>query len=184
MNVRTLCLAILQHGDATGYEIKKMSVEGEYSYFVDASFGSIYPALARLEADGCVTVREETHPGKPARKVYSITEEGRAALVAELSGPTEPDVFRSPFLLVAMNAELLSREQIATAIDARIGQLQRELKHMEEIAEAFGPGGARWIADYGRNCMAASLDYLTTHRAELESVTADDAPPAGQRAAG
>ncbi len=108
----------------------------------------------------------------------------RAALVAELSGPTEPDVFRSPFLLVAMNAELLSREQIATAIDARIGQLQRELKHMEEIAEAFGPGGARWIADYGRNCMAASLDYLTTHRAELESVTADDAPPAGQRAAG
>ena len=139
MNVKTLCLAILQHGDATGYEIKKMSVEGEYSYFVDASFGSIYPALARLEADGSVTVREETHPGKPARKVYSITEEGRATLVAELSGPTDPDIFRSPFLLVAMNAELLSRDQVAAAIDARIGQLERDTQ-LAEVEQASRDG--------------------------------------------
>ena len=44
MNVRTICLAILYDGEATGYEIRKLSVEGEYSYFIDASFGSIYPA--------------------------------------------------------------------------------------------------------------------------------------------
>lgn len=184
MNVRTLCLAILQHGDATGYEIKKMSVEGEYSYFVDASFGSIYPALARLEADGYVTVREETHPGKPARKVYSITEEGRTALIAELSGSTDPDIFRSPFLLVAMNARLLPHEMIVRAIDARIEQLEDELKGLGEIAEAYGPGGAQWIARYGCNCMATSLEFLRAHRTELESMTVDAPGPAGQRAAG
>ncbi|MGX1099318.1 helix-turn-helix transcriptional regulator [Amorphus sp. MBR-141] len=181
MNVRTLCLAILQHGDATGYEIKKMSVEGEYSYFVDASFGSIYPALSRLEADGYVTVREETHPGKPARKVYSITEDGRAALIAELSGQTDPDVFRSPFLLVAMNAGLLSRDQIVRAIDARIEQLESELKSLGDIAAACEPGGIQWIARYGCNCMTASLDFLIAHRAELESFASDDAAPSAQR---
>ena len=41
MSVRTLCLAILSFGDATGYEIRKLSTEGRYSYFVDASFGSV-----------------------------------------------------------------------------------------------------------------------------------------------
>ena len=65
MNVRTVCLAILQFGDATGYEIKKMSTEERFAFFVDASFGSIYPALSRLQDDGCVTVREEYESGKP-----------------------------------------------------------------------------------------------------------------------
>ena len=67
MNVRTICLAILYDGEATGYEIRKLSVEGEYSYFIDASFGSIYPALAKLELDGLVTSRVETQEGKPAK---------------------------------------------------------------------------------------------------------------------
>ena len=74
MSVRSLCLAILSFGDATGYEIRKESTEGRFSYFDDASFGSIYPALARLESEGLVTVREEPQAGKPARKVYSITD--------------------------------------------------------------------------------------------------------------
>ena len=55
MNVRTICLAILYDADSTGYEIRKLSTEGEYSYFIDASYGAIYPALAKLEADKLVT---------------------------------------------------------------------------------------------------------------------------------
>ena len=58
MSVRTLCLAILNFGDATGYEIRKLSTGGKFRYFIEASFGSIYPTLARLEAEGLVTVRE------------------------------------------------------------------------------------------------------------------------------
>ena len=72
MNVRTICLAILYDGEATGYEIRKLSVEGEYSYFIDASFGSIYPALAKLEVDGLVTSRVEMQEGKPAKKVIVV----------------------------------------------------------------------------------------------------------------
>ena len=120
MSVRTLCLAILSFGDATGYEIRKLSTEGRYSYFVDASFGSIYPALARLEADGLVTVREEAQSGKPSRKIYSITEAGRAAFIDALSETPGPDTFRSPFLLVAMCADLVVADTIRAAIDHRL----------------------------------------------------------------
>lgn len=183
MNVRTLCLAILQAGDATGYEIKKMSVEGNYSYFVDASFGSIYPALARLESEGLVTVREETQSGKPARKVYSITDAGREALVKELTGDLEPDVFRSPFLLVAMNAELLPREHIIRAIEARITEIQQELQHLASIAEETDHAGTRWIARYGVNCSKASLEFLEAYRADLEAIAHGDTTAQSKRAA-
>jgi len=37
MNARTLCLAILNFGEATGYEIRKQSIEGDFGYFVDTS---------------------------------------------------------------------------------------------------------------------------------------------------
>ena len=179
MNVRTLCLAILHSGDATGYEIKKLSVEGKYSYFVDASFGSIYPALARLEADGMVTVREEIQSGKPARKVYSITPAGRAELVAQLSMPPAPDIFRSEFLLIAMNAELLDGRQISEAIALRRRQIGDEIAHLEAVASSEEHPGARWIARYGIACMKASLGFLEENREELETFALAGARVAG-----
>ena len=54
MDVRTFCLGVLSLGDATGYEIKKQAEDGPFSHFYKAGFGSIYPALARLAADGAV----------------------------------------------------------------------------------------------------------------------------------
>lgn len=177
MNVRTLCLAILQAGDATGYEIKKLSVEGKYSYFVDASFGSIYPALARLESEHLVTVREEAQSGRPARKVYSITNAGRRALVAELSEPPAPDIFRSEFLLVAMCADQLPQQTIRTALDERIRTLAHKIEHLADIAAAAEKPGTRWIAEYGRICTEASLNHLKAHRHALEDL-AKDAKPA------
>src|SRR5690554_385945 len=101
MNVKTLCLSILYYGEASGYDIRRLCTEEEFAYFVEASFGSIYPALARLEEEGCVTSRTEQQTGKPARKVYSITETGRRIFAEELAEPLGEDIFRSPFLLFA-----------------------------------------------------------------------------------
>ena len=71
MSVRTLCLAILNFGDATGYEIRKLSTEGKFRYFIEASFGSIYPTLARLEAEGLVTECARS-PCRASRRARSI----------------------------------------------------------------------------------------------------------------
>ena len=182
MNVRTLCLAILYLGDSTGYEIKKLSMEGKYSHFVDASFGSIYPALARLESEGMVTCREETQPGKPPRKVYSITEKGRSTFVDSLFEPPAPDIFRSEFLLIAMCAEILPPPVIKRAIDTRLLQLQAEIDHLNQVAGEARHEGTRWAVTYGLKCLGTSLDHLQSHRDTLialaGSAVAADAPVA------
>lgn len=66
MNVKTLCLAILSFGEATGYDIRKRAAEGPLSYFIESSFGSIYPALHRLRHEGLVERRREARLGRPS----------------------------------------------------------------------------------------------------------------------
>ncbi len=172
MNVRTVCLAILHFSDATGYEIKKMSTEEQFSYFVDASFGSIYPALSRLQDDECVTVREEYESGKPPRKIYSITDKGRQELIESLEVVPRPDSFKSEFLLTALCSELIDGETLTRAIDKRIKDLQEKLTMLDSVnaCSMGGPPGMKWIAEYGRAVTQASLDHLLNHRQELEAL--------------
>lgn len=165
MNVRTLCLAILHHQDATGYEIRKLSTEGKYAYFVDASFGSIYPALAKLEDEGLVSCRLEQQDGKPARKVYSMNEEGRAELRANLRESPTPDVFRSEFLLIAMCADLLDVGDMEQALSVHISQVEDELQKITDMKSDMPEGS--WLADYGTTCMRTQLDWLHANRARI-----------------
>lgn len=177
MSVRGLCLAILSYGDATGYEIRKESTEGRFSYFDDASFGSIYPALARLEADGMVTVREEPQAGKPSRKVYSITETGRAEFISSLCEPQAPDTFKSPFLLIALNAAKLSPDVLRRALDRRRSQVEDELRLLSGIDDGGEccHAGSDWTRDYGIACMQFTLRYLEEHGDALIKIAEDAA---------
>ncbi len=167
MNARTLCLAILNFGEATGYEIRKQSIEGDFGYFVDTSFGAIYPALTRLTEDGLVECRDEVQPGKPARKVYSITPAGRAAFIDALHQPLEPDVFKSQFLLVSMYASLVRPAHMARIIDERIEMIERKLEMMRELGSECEEPGSCWIMDYGIHMYAASRDYMAKNRDAL-----------------
>ncbi|MEP3049308.1 MAG: helix-turn-helix transcriptional regulator [Roseibium sp.] len=179
MSVRSLCLAILSFGDATGYEIRKESTEGRFSYFEDASFGSIYPALARLESDGLVTVREEPQAGKPARKVYSITDAGRTQFINSLCEPQGPDTFKSPFLLIALNAAQLPPDVLRRALDRRRVQVQEELRLLtgSEDEQQCSHPGSQWTRAYGMACMNFTLTYLDEHGEALIKIAEDAAKP-------
>ena len=172
MNVRTICLAILNFGDATGYEIRKLSTEGKFAYFIDASFGAIYPALNRLEQDGRVTSREEREPCKPPRKVYSITDTGRDELLTALTEPPARDIFRSEFLLIAMCADMLDPPTLRRAVETHRRQLEAELAQLNEILFDCDHPGTRWSAEYGVSCMTRSLEYLDAKHADLEKLAA------------
>ncbi|WP_127752421.1 MULTISPECIES: PadR family transcriptional regulator [unclassified Devosia] len=168
MNVRTLCLSILYEGEATGYEIRRRCVEGECSYFIEASFGSIYPALAKLEEEGLVTSRTEQQEGKPAKKVYAITIEGRHAFAKELAEPLGEDVLRSPFLLFARYAHLMpadlveqrGSEYLQRTLDCRSGMETAATEREMSAADC-------WVVGFGRAIMEASEKYLRAHMHEL-----------------
>ncbi|SFZ81192.1 DNA-binding transcriptional regulator, PadR family [Devosia enhydra] len=174
MNVRTVCLAILYDGEATGYEIRKLSVEGEYAYFIDASFGSIYPALAKLEGEGLVTSRVELQEGKPSKKVYAITEEGRRSFIAALFETLGEDDFRSEFLLFARFASELPAALVEQRLDERLKQIDGQIKELDRLCAKRSHPGDAWVIAYGRTCMASAREYIAAHRGELVALARQD----------
>lgn len=180
MNVRTICLAILFDGEATGYEIRKLSVEGEFSYFVDASYGAIYPALSRLEDEGRVTVRVEQQDGKPAKKVYSITEAGRREFINSLFDKLGEDDFRSEFLLFARYASDLPQSLVQQRLTERVVEMEQALERICNVAVPQPRPADRWVIDYGRACMEAGLHYLKDHMGELIAMARPDAAAAAE----
>jgi PadR family transcriptional regulator, regulatory protein AphA len=167
MNVKTLCLSILYEGDATGYEIRRLCVEGECAYFVEASFGSIYPALAKLEDEGLVTSRTEQQDGKPAKKIYSITEAGRAAFIHQLSEPLGEDMFRSPFLLFARFAHVLPRDLVEARANEYLEGTIASHRKLDEASAQTGNAADTWVINYGRAIMEVAERHMRSHMHEL-----------------
>jgi DNA-binding PadR family transcriptional regulator len=80
-------LGLLEDQELHGYEIRKR-LRDELGLFSNISFGSLYPALSRLERGGAVRAIEETgdEGGEPVPMTGSLSGE-RAALRARRAGP-------------------------------------------------------------------------------------------------
>jgi PadR family transcriptional regulator, regulatory protein AphA len=168
MNVKTLCLGILSLQEATGYEIKKDVEEGLFSHFIEASFGSIYPALSQLASEGLVTVREEEQTGKPDKKVYAITEAGRNALKRSICVLPAKDKYKSEFLFQMLLQDVMSPDILLLAIDKQLADLREDLLCIEQCrAEPSSTEGGIFVAGYGEAVLTASVTYLEHKRTEL-----------------
>jgi DNA-binding PadR family transcriptional regulator len=88
--VDLVILGILMGAPLHGYMIKH-AIETSYGdrYF-KLSNSALYPALARLEKDGCIEGKREMQESVPDKKVYHITEAGRKKLVELAATPIEP----------------------------------------------------------------------------------------------
>jgi PadR family transcriptional regulator AphA len=176
MNVRTLCLGILSTAEASGYEIKKAIEEGMFSHFIDASYGSIYPALTQLAGEGLVTVRAEEQHGKPDKKVYAITDHGRMALAKSIAVLPARDKYKSEFLFQMLLQQFIGRDTMLAAIDKQLADLKQDLARIAECRCAAQPhAGAQFVADYGQAVLTAAVRVLTEKRAELERPAAPQA---------
>jgi DNA-binding PadR family transcriptional regulator len=167
-DVKTLCLGILSMGEATGYEIKKAFEEGPFGHFIEASFGAIYPALGKLTEEGLVACRLEAHPGRPERKIYSLTREGQRAFEVALTESLGPDRFRSEFLFLLLFAQHLPPERIHELIELRLVEYRAKLTLIERHEDASLPPGLRFVKGHGRAIYQAAINYIENNRGLLE----------------
>jgi DNA-binding PadR family transcriptional regulator len=173
MDVRTVCLGVLTLGNATGYEIRKMFEDGPFQYFTDAGFGSIYPALNKLHAEGLVTCEQQSQSGRPDKKIYSITREGRDSFAGAIREAPGPDKFRSDFLLGVFFEHFLPQDIVAGAVDERIEWYRAKLEHMRCCDRSGWGTGPVFVNDFGQAVYAAALAFLEENRDELVAAAAD-----------
>jgi PadR family transcriptional regulator PadR len=77
-----IVLKLLRAGPANGWQLTQ-SIHVLSNRALDVNYGSIYPALRRLEAQGWVTGRWATTENNRRARVYELTAAGRKQLAAE-----------------------------------------------------------------------------------------------------
>src|SRR5688572_18614206 len=84
-DIEALVLATLERGASHGYDIGRAinrTAEGS----IRLQDGQLYPVLHRLENEGWIAAEWAPQEGKPARKVYTLSEEGRRVLQTKREG--------------------------------------------------------------------------------------------------
>ena len=116
--LRLYLLKLLDDGPKHGYELIRL-LEDRFLGLYAPSAGTIYPRLQRLEVEGLVT-----HTAAGGRKVYEITEAGRAELRqrADELATLETDITASVQDLSALAGE------IQTEVRGSVRDLKRELR--------------------------------------------------------
>jgi len=171
MDVKTLCLGLLSLNEACGYDLKK-NFESLFKHFFAAGYGSIYPALADLAEAGLVNCREVPQNGRPARKVYEITDAGRRHFQDSLGRTHPTHKLRSDFLVMMYFADQLDKNRLQRLLDTRISEFYDATAHIERLTEprsADTPAGARFVAGFGKAVAEAAARYIEENRYLLES---------------
>jgi DNA-binding PadR family transcriptional regulator len=171
-------LGLLEDQELHGYEIRRQLRDG-LGLLANVSFGSLYPALARLEAAGAVAATEPAAPGpapttapptgslsgewavlrarhrtggraRRSRKVYRITDDGRR-LFAELLAGSGADDARSFGLRLAFARHL--------APQARLGLLERRRAQLAQRLDEVRTAGTTPELDvYARSVVEHTAD--------------------------
>jgi len=195
-------LGLLMDRDHHGYEIRSQ-LRDRLGLWANVSFGSIYPALARLERHGSVeavttnesrltslstgslsgeraslrSLRATSGLGRRGRKVYRITEHGRQEFVELLANPATLDDGKNFSLRMALAKYLTP--------SLRVGLLERRRTDLvERLAEVRAGAHNEELDSYARSVMehaarGVELDLawidnlLSTERSNQQSFARD-----------
>lgn len=156
-----ILLGFLMEKDMTGYDMKQhMSMST--SYFVNASFGSIYPSLKRLGKKGLVELKESAENGK-LKKIYCINDQGKAEFLKWLASPiavSKTDI-SSPLAKIFF-FRYLPREQATMLIEQCINDLECYQKSLldlkSKVAHKADPFELCTL-DFGLDCYDFAINW-------------------------
>lgn len=179
-------LGLLGERDRHGYEIRRL-LRDELGLVANVSFGSLYPALARLERMGAVEVVVDQDAPAPAgpstgslagerasargvrtglkrglrsRKVYRLTDRGRELFAQLLAEPPAADDPRSFSLRLALARHLPPGARLEM-LERRRAELER--RRIELQATAASPaldGYARSVVEHAAQGAALDIEWL------------------------
>ncbi|MFE2373047.1 helix-turn-helix transcriptional regulator [Streptomyces sp. NPDC059398] len=144
--LRLYLLKLLDEAPRHGYEVIRL-LEERFQGLYAPSAGTVYPRLAKLEAEGLVT-----HASEGGRKVYSITEAGRAELAGRSGelADLELEIRESVSELAA---------EIRADVSGSADDLRREIRQAAKEARGASGGGRAAGAGSGGGASGAGRPF-------------------------
>lgn len=142
MSIRGAILGCLGWKPFTGYELKKLFADSA-SLPWSGNNNQIYGSLIALHKEGKVDIEIQVQEKYPARKVYTLTEAGRAELKAWLLSPPALPEQRNLFHIQLAWAEGLSPTELDSLFASYEESLANEILMERAIAQRGRPAPAR-----------------------------------------
>ncbi|MEU9035997.1 PadR family transcriptional regulator [Streptomyces sp. NPDC048352] len=136
MALRHAVLAALLDGEYSGYQLAK-SFDIGVANFWHALPQQLYAELAKLEADGLVAGREVVQESRPNKRLFRVTDTGRAELERFAAAPAKASSIRDDLLVKVQSADRIGTapviaqlEERAAAAEAKLELLRKLLRNM------------------------------------------------------
>jgi PadR family transcriptional regulator, regulatory protein AphA len=133
MSLDHAILGFLNYGPLSGYDLKKV-FDVSVRHFWPADQSQIYRTLSRLVEQDWAEMEVVEQTERPDRKVYRITEAGRAELLRWLASPTPERVSRSAALIQVFFFGQLADEVIVEKFEAYARSMRRTLENYEQLS--------------------------------------------------
>jgi PadR family transcriptional regulator, regulatory protein AphA len=180
MSLPHALLGLINYQPSTGYDLKN-KFQKSIHFFWNAALPHIYRSLKQMEKDGWIASTIEQQSGKPNRKVYRITGNGKKELLHWLAETPEEPELRLTMLVKVFFAKQLPPDRFADHLknwrEYNINLLkQYEAETMPVIAhQSAKPGFAAesyyWglSLDYGIRHARMAIDWCNQALQDLEA---------------
>lgn len=131
-------LVSLAEKSASGYDLARR-FDASIGHFWKASHQQIYKVLGRMEQDGQVASEAVAQDGRPDKKVYAITDAGRAELLAWSAKATPVEPLRSEFAVKIRGLQFGDSRAVADDVRVRRRAHEQQLAYYLDSAAKFYP---------------------------------------------
>jgi DNA-binding PadR family transcriptional regulator len=171
-NSELILLSLISECPRHGYEIEQIIVERGMRNWTEIGFSSIYFVLKKLVKEGIASTSPAPAAGRgPAKKVFSVTPAGRAALhEGVLQSLRSPDLGDQSFLFGLSCLPLLSKPEAVESLQTRCRVLRE--KH-EELSQQLAvnilglPPHVSAMFTYSTAVIQAEVNWLEAYISEL-----------------
>jgi PadR family transcriptional regulator, regulatory protein AphA len=174
VSIKHVMLGFLSQTPMTGYDLKKKFASSGVFHW-SGNNNQIYKTLVALHEEKLVTLELQYQESKPPRKIYTITEKGRATLHEWLQSVPELPQIQHALLMQLTWADQLEKDQVVALLDNYHEELQAYITVLREQARRAQSGEmsavfsfADRVAQHWIDFYELELEWVQTLRQEID----------------
>ncbi len=177
-------LGLLGFGqELSGYEVRQWALRSLRFFFWTPAQSHVYRELRRLEELGLAASRDVPQEGRPDKRVFAITEDGRRELSRWIDeAPLAPPVLKYDSALRLFFGQHARPGRLEEIIDEHRAAVQQTLDELDAVRAVLAAGGppedtsqeaGRWaladaVAAWGQRLWRSDLAALARLRREVQ----------------
>ena len=159
MSLKHAILVLLEQQDSSGYDLLKRFKE-HLGFFWQASHQQIYKQLGQMHEAGLIACQREAQSGKPDKKIYSISSDGRQHLIDWMNSHSKPQKVNDSLLVKLYGGHIVSPDVLIADVQHAREQHQKTLMLLKSMEQNYLNLPQHEQQKYG-------LPYLTLRRGIL-----------------